>query len=101
MRNSRVIGITISCSFMACAEVAVIDLKQRAVVARIEVARWPRHLALSPDGSRLAVATSGDRGVTIVDCRERKALYQKQFVGLNIGHMQVSSDGRYVWFPWM
>src|SRR5207302_4085954 len=28
-------------------------------------------------------------------------LYQEQFVGLNIGHMQVSRDGRYVWFPWM
>jgi len=76
-------------------------LKQRNVLARIETGRWPRHLALSPDGSRLAVGTSGDRGITIVDTRERKAVYQEQFVGLNIGHMQVSQDGRYVWFPWM
>ena len=91
-------------AYVACtanAQVAVIDLDAKKVAARIDVGRWPRHLALSPDGSRLAVGTSGDRGVTIVDTRERKALYQEQFVGLNIGHMQVSRDGQYVWFPWM
>lgn len=91
-------------AYVACtanAQVAVIDLESQRVVDRIEVGRWPRHLALSPDGSRLAVGTSGDRGVTIVDTQARKALYQEQFVGLNIGHMQASSDGQYVWFPWM
>lgn len=101
-------GIAISpdgkTAYVACtanAQVAVLDLDAKAVVTRIDVGRWPRHVALSPDGSRLAVGTSGDRGVTIVDTRERKALYQEQFVGLNIGHMQVSRDGQYVWFPWM
>ncbi len=91
-------------AYVACtanAQVAVIDLAAQQVTARIDVGRWPRHLALSPDGSRLAVGTSGDRGVTIVDTRERKALYLEQFVGLNIGHMQISRDGQYVWFPWM
>src|SRR5205823_2443392 len=101
-------GIAISpdrkTAYVACtanAQVAVLDLTQSSVAARIDVGRWPRNLALSPDGSRLAVGTSGDRGVTIVDTQERKALYQEQFVGLNIGHMQASLDGRYVWFPWM
>jgi YVTN family beta-propeller protein len=91
-------------AYVACtanAQVALIDLQTRQVADRIDVGRWPRHLALSPDGSRLAVGTSGDRGVTIVDTQARKALYQEQFVGLNIGHMQVSRDGQYVWFPWM
>jgi YVTN family beta-propeller protein len=91
-------------AYIACtasAEVAVLDLTARKVTARIAVGRWPRHLALAPDGSRLAVATSGDRGVTIVDTKEQQALYQEQFVGLNIGHMQVSRDSRHVWFPWM
>jgi YVTN family beta-propeller protein len=91
-------------AYVACtasAQVAVLDLAEKKVVARIEVGRWPRHLALSPDGLRLAVSTSGDRGVTIVDTKGRKAAYQEQFVGLNIGHMQVSKDGGYVWFPWM
>ena len=91
-------------AYVACtanAQVAVIDLRTNQVTARIDVGRWPRHLALSPDGSRLAVGTSGDRGVTIVDTRALKAIYQEQFVGLNIGHMQASKDGQYVWFPWM
>src|SRR5262245_21515037 len=101
-------GIAISpdgkTAYVACtanAQVAVIDLAKRIVTTRIDVGRWPRHLALSPDGSRLAVATSGDRGVTIVDTQARQTLYQEQFVGLNIGHMQVSKDGNYVWLPWM
>ncbi|MBC7817569.1 MAG: beta-propeller fold lactonase family protein [Planctomycetaceae bacterium] len=101
-------GIAISpdgkTAYVACtanAQVAVIDLDAREVTGTIEVGRWPRHLALSPDGSRLAVGTSGDRGVTVVDTAERKSLYQEQFVGLNIGHMQVSQDGQHVWLPWM
>jgi YVTN family beta-propeller protein len=91
-------------AYVACtasAEVAVLDLQANRVLRRIAVGRWPRHLALSPDGSRLAVGTSGDRGVTVVDCLACQTLYQEQFVGLNIGQMQVSRDGRYVWFPWM
>ena len=91
-------------AYVACtasAEVAVVDLASRRVIDRIAVGRWPRHVALSPNGSRLAVATSGDRGVTIVDTQARLAAYQEQFVGLNIGQMQASKDGRYVWFPWM
>jgi YVTN family beta-propeller protein len=91
-------------AYVACtatAQVAVLDLAKRQVTARMDVGRWPRHLALSPDGTRLAVGTSGDRGVTVVDTAEQKALFKEQFVGLNIGHMQTSRDGRHVWFPWM
>jgi DNA-binding beta-propeller fold protein YncE len=91
-------------AYVACtasAEVAVLDLLTDRVVRRIAVGRWPRHLALTPDGTRLAVGTSGDRGVTVVDCSAGQALYQEQFVGLNIGHLQTSRDGRYVWLPWM
>jgi DNA-binding beta-propeller fold protein YncE len=82
-------------------EVAVIDLDAWTVSSRIGVGRWPRHLALSADGSRLAVGTSGDRGVSIVDVRERKLLWIDRFVGLDIGHLVLGPDGREVWFPWM
>ncbi|HEX5105657.1 MAG TPA: c-type cytochrome [Pirellulaceae bacterium] len=85
----------------ASAEIAIVDLIDRKVIGAIPVGRWPRHLALSPDGTRLAVGTSGDRGVTVVDIPNRTALYQEQFVGLNIGHMVITKDGQHVYFPWM
>ena len=91
-------------AYVACtasAEVAVLDLQQKQVASRIAVGRWPRNLALSRDGRRLIVGTSGDRGVTLVDCTERKIVQQEQFVGLNIGHFAVTKDGRHAYFPWM
>lgn len=81
--------------------VAVIDLQKLAVTERIQVGKWPRYLALSPDGTRLAVGCNGDGGVGVVDVPARKQLYLEDFVGLNLGQMQVSSDGKYVYFPWM
>ncbi len=85
----------------AANEVAVVSLDTRQVEARIPVGRWPRYLALSPDGSRLAVAASGDGGVWVVDTVRREVLFDSRFMGLNIGHMAVSSDGKHVYFPWM
>jgi YVTN family beta-propeller protein len=80
---------------------AIVDLERLAEVSRIEVGRWPRYLALSPDGSRLAVGTSGDRGVSVVDTGSRRMIYQEKFSGIDIGQMQVSADGQYVYVPWM
>ena len=85
----------------AASQVAVVDLQQRAVVDRIDVGRWPRYLAVSPDHTRLAVGTSGDRGISVVDLEQRKLLYMEQFVGLNIGHLQISRSGQQVYFPWV
>lgn len=85
----------------AADEVAVVDLEKQSVVRRIAVGRWPRYLTVSSDGSRLAVGTSGSKGVTVVDLSTSEALYQEKFVGLNLGHMQISADGKYVYFPWM
>jgi YVTN family beta-propeller protein len=82
-------------------EVAVVDLEKRLVVERIAVGRWPRYVALSPDGHRLAVGLSGDGGVAVVDTVSRKKLFSEDFAGLNFGEMQVSSDGKYAYVPWM
>ncbi|MCO6458505.1 MAG: c-type cytochrome [Pirellulaceae bacterium] len=82
-------------------QVAVIDLATRLVTSRIDVGRWPRYLAYSDSLQRLAVGTGGDRGVSVVDTRTGQLLFVDQFVGLNIGHLQLSSDGRQVYFPWM
>ncbi|MCA9226111.1 MAG: hypothetical protein KDA47_10895 [Planctomycetales bacterium] len=85
----------------AAAQVAAVDLTKLEVTARIDVGRWPRYLAISPDGKRLAVGAGGDRGVTVVDVPTRTKIYLDQFVGMNIGHMQTTADGRYAYFPWV
>ncbi len=81
--------------------VAVVDLERLDVVGNIPCGRWPRYLALTPDGRRLAVGASGDGGVAVIDTVERKQLFLEDFSGLNLGQMQVSSDGKYVYFPWI
>lgn len=82
-------------------QIAVVDLDKLAVLERVAVKRWPRYLALSPDGKRLAVGTSGDGGVSVVDVEARKMLYAEEFVGLNLGEMQISRDSKSVYLPWM
>ncbi len=82
-------------------KVAVIDLTTRQVVHQIPVGRWPRYLALSADGKRLAVGVNGDGGVAVVDPVARKVLFTEDFAGLNLGQMQISGDGQFVYFPWI
>jgi DNA-binding beta-propeller fold protein YncE len=82
-------------------QVAVVDLARLVVVDTIACGRWPRYLALTPDGGRLAVGVSGDGGVAVIDTTARKKLYLEDFSGLNLGHMHVSKDGKYAYFPWM
>ncbi len=86
----------------AGAQVAQLDLVRRQVVRRIPVKRWPRYLALTPDGKRLAVGCSGDERVVVVDTSSGEVLYERRLIAsVNMGHMQCSADGKYVYFPWM
>ena len=85
----------------AAAKVAVVDLKTLTLETTIDVGRWPRQLALSPDEKRLAVATSGDRGISVVDIASGKLDFIEAFNGINIGHLRISRDGEYAYFPWM
>lgn len=82
-------------------EVAVIELASLEVQSRVPVGKWPRYLCLTPDGSRLAVGCSGDGGVWVVDTAKREKAFSSKFVGLNIGQLAASSDGKYAYFPWM
>src|SRR3984957_9686719 len=82
-------------------QIAVIDLAGLKVAGKIDVGKWPRYLALSPDGKRLAVGANGDGGVSVVDTAAGKMLFQEEFAGINLGQMQASADGKYVYFPWM
>lgn len=85
----------------AAAEVAVLDLAAWQVAGRIPAGRWPRYVALSPDGSRLAVGASGDQAISVIDVGKRALQYQEKCGALNIGHLYCSADGVFVYFPWM
>ncbi len=94
-------GQTAYVALAAAGEVAEIDLEQMAVRRQIDVGRWPRFLALSPDGERLAVGASGDGGVSVVDTVSGERIFQENFVGMNLGAMWPSNDGKYVYLPWI
>lgn len=82
--------------------VAELGLEDGKVGRRIEVGPWPRYLTLSPDGSRLAVGSSGDGKVYVIDTAKGEVLYDEPLSGaINIGHMQASRDGKYAYLPWM
>jgi DNA-binding beta-propeller fold protein YncE len=87
------------------ATVVELDLSNLAnwkVVRSIDVGRWPRQVALSPDGKTLAVATSGDQNVSMVDTAAGKMLFQHRTGGgLNIGQLQMDRAGKFVYFPWI
>lgn len=87
---------------VASGEVAELDLVGKTIARRIEVGPWPRYLTLTPDGSRLAVGTSGDGKVVVVDTSKGEVLYDEALSGaINMGHMQASRDGKYAYVPWM
>lgn len=85
----------------SAAEVAVVEVSKLELLEKIAVERWPRTLALSLDGKRLAVSTSGDRSVSVIDTHTRKMVFSDRFSALNLGQMQPSADGQYVYVPWM
>lgn len=89
-------------SLMASGEVAEIDLTDNTVIRQWRVGEWPRYLAVTPDGSKLAVGLSGESSVAIFDLPSGKLAYDEPLSGgINMGHMRCSSDGQYVYLPWM
>ncbi len=94
-------GNTAYVALAAAAEVAEVDLVRMEVRRRIAVGRWPRFLALTPDAQRLAVGTSGEGGVSVVDTAAGERVFQENFVGMNLGAMWPSRDGRHVYLPWI
>ncbi len=65
---------------------------------QITVGRWPRSLALAPNG-RLAVACSGSGGVSVVDTLSGTLAFEENFVGINLGQLALSPDHTEVFFP--
>lgn len=81
--------------------VAEVDVERMEVRRQIAVGSWPRFLTLSADASRLAVGTSGEGGVSVIDTAKGERLFQENFVGMNLGRMWPSKDGQHVYLPWI
>ncbi len=89
-------------SLMASGEVAEINLGDNSVIRRWRVGEWPRYLAVTSDGTKLAVGLSGESSVAIFDLPSGELAYDEPLSGgINMGHMRCSADGQYVYFPWM
>jgi hypothetical protein len=74
--------------------VAVVDLRARRVVDRLEVLEHPGKIVLTSDGARLVI--KGDSDIGVYDLR-RRALRRYSLDGGRIHDLHVSSDGRFVW----
>ena len=86
----------------ATGEIAEINFAEQKVVRRFTVGHWPRYLAASLDGKRLAVGLSGEGAIAVVDIATGEVLYREPLSGgINLGHLQASADGVNVYFPWM
>lgn len=95
-------GKTAYVGLVATGEIAQLDLEKAAVTRKIPVGAWPRYLAVSPNGKRLAVGCSGESKIVVVDLIKGEVDFSSKLSGgINIGKMQCSADGKYVYFPWM
>ncbi|TVS14780.1 MAG: hypothetical protein EA424_18195 [Planctomycetaceae bacterium] len=94
-------GGTAYAALSARDQIVAVDVDSGRVTDQIDTGRWPRYLALSPDGTRLAVGVSGDLGISMVDTVKRKLLWTERLASMNVGHLVFSPDGSEVYFPWM
>ena len=86
----------------ATGEIAVLDLAKNELSHRFAVGKWPRYLTISDGGDRLAVGLSGQSEIAVVSTETEEVLYEEPLSGgINIGHLELSNDGKQVYFPWM
>jgi DNA-binding beta-propeller fold protein YncE len=93
-------GLTAYVALSMAAAVAEVDLGTMQLRRQITVGRWPRSVALAPNG-RLAVACSGSGGVSVVDTQTGTLAFEENFVGINLGQLALSPDNTEVFFPWI
>lgn len=78
------------------AEVAVVDIRRRAAVARVPVGKEPSRVAPAPDGRRVWVGNDGGRSVSVIDARTNKV---EQTLSVGAGHHEIafSNHGKTAW----
>ncbi|MEZ0231123.1 MAG: hypothetical protein ACAI25_21080, partial [Planctomycetota bacterium] len=77
--------------------VSVVDLADLAVVASAVVGDEPWHVALTPDGSRLAVGHARSMDVRVPDATDLKPLHAVRLRGHNVRQLAVSPDGAWAY----
>ena len=81
--------------------VVAVDLQQQKTVERAVVGREPWHLALTPNGERLAVGNALSRTVTVLDAATLKPTHTVKLRGRNLRHVAVSPDGQWAYLPFV
>jgi YVTN family beta-propeller protein len=87
-------------AFVACSgddAVAVVDLRARKVSERVAVGDEPWHVALTPDGRRLAVGHALSLDVRVLDAVALKPLHAVGMRGHNLRRLAVSKDGAWAY----
>ncbi|MGH9840603.1 MAG: beta-propeller fold lactonase family protein [Blastocatellia bacterium] len=74
-------------------KVAVVDLANRQVVAKIEVGEYPYDCEMSPDGKRVYVSIWGGRSIAVVDTAENWVAGSIQ-TGDHPNDLELTRDGR-------
>ena len=77
--------------------VSVVDLGALALVGRAAVGEEPWHLALTPDGKRLAVGDARSMDVRVVDTESLRTLHTVRLKGHNVRQLAVSPDGSWAY----
>jgi len=89
-------------AFVVCClddKVAVLDWAARRVASRFDVGQRPWHLALSLDGSRLAVSNSRSSEVMFFDAATLKPGRSIKTSGDALRHVAFSPDGKWAHVP--
>jgi mono/diheme cytochrome c family protein len=87
---------------VASGEVAEVDWNALTILRKFKAGLWPRYLAISPDGQRLAVGCAGEAKIITLDTATGNTNFENSLTGgINFGHMQSSADGKLAYFPWM
>lgn len=79
--------------------IVAVDLKTFSTGPRLAVGTEPWQLALTLDGSRLAVGNARSQEMSVVDTTGWKVLHSVKLRGKNVRHVAISSDGEYAYVP--
>ena len=82
-------------------KLAFVDLMTGKVTFRLPTGMEPWHVALTPDGSHLAVGNARGQSVNVVDVAQRKIDRTVDLHGHNVRHVAISPDSAWAYAPYI